>query len=419
MLLLISLRVPVAISMMAVAVAGYSYIVSPDAALARMGADAFRSASVYSLSVIPLFILMGMLLANAGLGSDVYRALDRFLWRIRGGLALATLGASAVFASVNGSTVASASTMAAVAVGEMRRYRYDDGLSAACAAAGGTLGALIPPSALLVLYGVLTQEPIGRVLIAGLVPGILTTALLMLTAYLWVRLKPHLASGPIERPDLTIPRAVRLMWPVPFIFGVTMGGLYAGVFTPTESGAAGAFLALLYGLLTRRIAWAEFKDAVSQSIRTSSLIFLLMIAGQMFGFFLAVTRIPMWLGRTVTEIDLAPALVVGLIFLIYFVLGAFMDEIAILVIMTPMMYPVVIGLGYDGVWFGVLTIMMLLTGLLTPPIGLIAFVVSGITGIPLGKVFRGLAPFWAALCVAILILIAFPRLATWLPDLMR
>jgi tripartite ATP-independent transporter DctM subunit len=209
------------------------------------------------------------------------------------------------------------------------------------------------------------------------------------------------------------------MWPVPVIFGVTMGGLYAGVFTPTESGAAGAFLALLYGLLTRRIAWAEFKDAVSQSIRTSSLIFLLMIAGQMFGVFLAVSRIPMWLGRTVTDSDLAPALVVGLFFLIYFVLGAFMDEIAILVIMTPMMYPVVIGLGYDGVWFGVLTIMMLLTGLLTPPIGLIAFVVSGITGIPLGKVFRGLAPFWAALCVAILILIAFPRLATWLPDLMR
>ena len=419
MLLLIVLRVPVAIATIAVAVAGYSYIVSPEAALARMGSDAFRSASVYSLSVIPLFILMGMLLANTGLGRDVYRSLDRFLWQMRGGLAMATLGASALFASVNGSTVASASTMATVAVAEMRRYHYDDGLSAACAAVGGTLGALIPPSALLVLYGVLTQEPIGRVLIAGFIPGVLTSALLMLTAYLLVRFRPHLAPKKIERPNITIPQAVGLMWPVPVIFGITMGGLYAGVFTPTESGAAGAFLALLYGVLTRRIGWHSFAEAVNQSIRTSSLIFLLMIGGQMFGFFLAVTRIPMWLGRTVTEIDLAPSLIVGIIFLIYFVMGAFMDEIAILVIMTPMMYPVVIDLGYDGTWFGVLTIMMLLTGLLTPPIGLIAFVVSGITGIPLGKVFRGLTPFWGTLCVAIALVIVFPRMATWLPDLMR
>jgi tripartite ATP-independent transporter DctM subunit len=419
MLLLIALRVPVAIAMIAVAVAGYSYIVSPEAALSRMGSDAFRSASVYSLSVIPLFILMGMLLANSGLGRDVYRSLDRFLWRMRGGLAMATLGASALFASVNGSTVASASTMATVAVAEMRRYRYDDGLSAACAAVGGTLGALIPPSALLVLYGVLTQEPIGRVLIAGFIPGVVTATLLMLTAYLLVQFRPHLAPEKIERPSITIPQAVRLIWPVPVIFGITMGGLYAGVFTPTESGAAGAFLALVYGVLTRRINWHGFTDAVNSSIRTSSLIFLLMIAGQMFGFFLAVTRIPMWLGRTVAEIELAPSLVVGMIFLVYFVMGAFMDEIAILVIMTPMMYPIIIGLGYDGTWFGVLTIMMLLTGLLTPPIGLIAFVVSGITGIPLEKVFRGLTPFWGTLCVAIVLVIVFPRMATWLPDLMR
>src|SRR5690606_11293103 len=234
--------------MISVAVAGYSYIVSPDAALARFGADAFRGASVYSLSVIPVSILMGMVLSQAGLGRDVYRSLDRFLWRLRRGLSLGPLGPSAALASVSGSSVASASTMARVAVPEMRRYRYDDGYSAASAAAGGTLGALIPPSALLVLYGVLTAEPIGQVLIAGFVPGVMTALLLMGTAHLLARFRPHLAPGKAVRPDLTIRQALKGIWAVPVIFGVCMGGLYAGIFTPTESGVAGAFLALLYSV---------------------------------------------------------------------------------------------------------------------------------------------------------------------------
>lgn len=418
LLVLIALRIPVALAMIAVAVIGYGFIVTPDAALSRMGSDAFYGASIYALSVIPFFILMGMLLVQANLGGDVYRSLDRFLWRLRGGLAVATIGASAMFASVSGSSVASASTMSTVAVPEMRRYRYDAGFSAASAAVGGTLGALIPPSALLVLYGVLTAEPIGKVLIAGFVPGVMTAVLLMVTAYLVVRRRPHLAPERADRPELSIVRAVQLVWPIPVIFGISMGGLYLGVFTPTESGAAGAFLALLYGVVTRRLNRQGFVEAVSASIKTSALIFLLMIAGQMFGFFLTVTRIPMWLGRTVSDIDLAPWLVVGIIFVVYFLLGAVMDEIAILVIMTPLMYPVIIDLGYDGIWFGVLTIMMLLTGLLTPPIGLIAFVVSGITSIPLARVFRGLTPFWLALCLAIALVILFPAIATWLPGLM-
>lgn len=419
MLLLIAIRVPVALAMIGVAIAGYAYIVTPDAALARLGSDAFRGASIYALSVIPFFILMGMLLSYANLGRDVYRSLDRFLWRLRGGLAIATIGASTMFASVSGSSVASASTMARVAVPEMQRYSYDDGLSAASAAVGGTLGALIPPSALLVLYGVLTQEPIGRVLIAGFVPGVMTALLLIATAYLLVRRKPELAPSRETRPDLSITKAVRLMWAVPVIFLISMGGLYLGVFTPTESGVAGAFLALVYGVVTRRLNRRGFTSAVSETIKVSAQIFLLMIAGQMFGFFLAVTRIPMWLGRTVSDIDLFPWIVVGIIFLVYFALGAVMDEIAILVIMTPIMYPVILDLGYDGIWFGVLTIMMLLTGLLTPPIGLITFLVSGITRVPLGQVFRGLTPFWFALCLAIALVIAFPALATWLPALMR
>ncbi len=208
------------------------------------------------------------------------------------------------------------------------------------------------------------------------------------------------------------------MWAIPVILGLTMGGTYFSMFTPTEAGAAGASLALLYALLTRRMTRTGFRFALSRTIRTTSFIFMLVIAGKIFGFFLSVSRIPIELGEFVAGLEVAPWLIITLIFIVYFILGALMDEIAILVIMTPIMYPVIIGLGYSGVWFGVLTIMMLLTGLLMPPVGLITFVVAGVTKVPLSDVFRGIFPFVGALAVAIMLVIFFPGLATWLPDLM-
>ncbi len=419
MLLLLAMRVHVAIAMIAAAVGGYAVIVGPSAALARFGSDAFREAASYNLSVIPLYVLMGLVLASAGLGKDLYTALDVFVGRMRGGLAAGTIGASALFGAVSGSAVASATTMAIVAVPEMRRYQYDGPFSAACAAVGGTLGILIPPSAILVLYGVLTEESIGQVLIGGIVPGAMTAVLLMVTAVLVVWRKPSLAPVKPDKPELSKLRALGLIWAVPGIFGLSMGGLYLGIFTPTESGAVGAFLALLYGVVTRRLDRTSFLEAVSRTIRTSALIFLLVIAGKMLGFFLSITRIPRELGEWIGGLDVAPVVVITAIFVIYFIGGALMDEIALLVIMTPITYPVVIDLGYNGVWFGVLSIMMLLTGLLTPPVGLLTFVVSGITKIPLGQVYRAVTPFWITLALAILLVIFFPPIATSLPDLMR
>ncbi len=419
LLLLLAARVPVALAMMAVGITGYALVVNPQAALARLGSDGFQQAASYSLSVIPLFVLMGLLLAQSRLGEDLYRALDVYLWRLKGGLAVATVGASALFGAVSGSAVASATTMSAVAVPEMRKYEYDDGLSAACTAVGGTLGALIPPSAVLVLYGVLTEESIGGILLAAIVPGVMTALMLMGTAHLLVVFKPSLARRTAEKPDLSKLRAIGLIWAVPAIFGISMGGIYLGVFTPTEAGAVGAFLSLIYGLVTRRLSWDGFSEAVSRTIRTSAMIFLLVIGGKIFGFFLSITGLPRQLGTWVGSLELAPALIVGIIFLVYFVLGAFMDELAILVIMTPVTYPIVIGLGFSGIWFGVLTIMMLLTGLLTPPVGLITFVVSGLTGIKLEKVFKGVTPFWFTLALAIILVIVFPDLATFLVDARR
>jgi tripartite ATP-independent transporter DctM subunit len=417
MLLLLALRVPVAIAMISVAVVCYGQIVSYDSAVARLGADAFHGAASYNLAVIALFVLMGLVLAAAGLGADAYRALDVFFGRSRGGLAVATLGASALFASVSGSAVASATTMSVVAVPEMRKFGYDPGLSAACAAVGGTLGALIPPSAVLVLYGVLTEEPIGDLLLAGVVPGVLTAVLLMVTAYAVIRRRPSLGGERTSVPDMGWFQALRLVWAVPAIFLVSMGGIFYGVFTPTEGGAAGAALAILYGVTTRRLGWKGFLGALSRTVRTTAFIFFLVIAGKIFGFFLAVSRIPFEVTDIVRAINAPGWVIVAAIFAVYFILGALMDEIAILVIMTPIIYPLVINLGYDGVWFGVLTIMMLLTGLVTPPVGLISFVVSGVTQIPLARVFQRLTPFVLALSLAILAMIAVPEIALWLPGL--
>jgi tripartite ATP-independent transporter DctM subunit len=420
LVVLLGLRVPVGLSMILVSTAGQAYLLSTRAALARLGLDTFTLAANASLSVIPLFMLMGLVLSQAGLGADLYQFTFGLLGRVRGALAMATIGASALFAAVSGSAVATTLTLAVVAVPQMRRFRYDERLAAGSAAVGGTLGILIPPSSILVLYGLLTQESIGRLLAAAIVPGLLTASLLMLAAHLVARLRPDWAPLPVidggDRAPRSRPRSV---WVVPAVFGLSVGGLYLGVFTPTEAAAVGAFLATLFSLATRRLGRAGLGDAVSRTIRLSAAIFLILIGGTMFGYFLTLTRIPAALAGFAADLPLAPPLVVAVIFAIYFVLGALMEEIAILVIMTPIVYPVVTALGYDGVWFGVMSAMMLLTGLLTPPVGLLSFITASATGVPLRTVYRGVTPFWLTLIVANALVIAWPDLALSLPRLMH
>lgn len=419
MLVLLGLKVPVGIAMIVVSAAGYGYIVRPSAALTRLGSDPFTSVTSYAFSVIPLFILMGLFLANAKLGSDLFTFVNALLGRLRGGMAMATIGASALFSSVCGSSIATASTIATVTVPEMRKYHYHEGLAAGAAAAGGTLGILIPPSAALVLYGILTEEPIGKLLIAGLLPGIMTAIILMIAAYLVAFFKPHLAPLGIATERPAIWPALRKTWAIPAIFGTSIGGIYGGIFTPTEAGAVGAFLSLVFTGITGRLSWASFVGACHQTARVTAVIFLIVVGGKMFGYFLTVTRIPLAITSFIAALDVSPLVVIFLLFALYFIMGALMDEIAILVIMTPIVYPLIIKLGYDGVWFGVLTIMMLLTGLLTPPVGLLSFIVSGLTGVPLNKVYAGVTPFWLALIVAISLVISFPEIVLFLPGLMK
>ncbi|MBF7097001.1 TRAP transporter large permease [Alkalibacter mobilis] len=418
LLILLAFRIPVGIAMIAVSVLGYSMIVSPEGAFAKLGADAFVNAKSYTLSVIPLFVLMGMVLSHANLGGELYQLFDVILGRVRGGMAMATLGASALFSAVSGSAVATASTIASVSVDEMRKYKYDDGLAAGCAAVGGTLGILIPPSSTLVIYGALTEETIGGLLIAGIIPGIMTTVMLMLTVSLTLKFKPQLAPVVNREKRKMTWDLLKTVWAIPTIFLISMGGIYLGWFTPTEAGAVGTFLSFVAALILKRLNWKAFKGAMSQATRITAMTFLIMVGGKMFGTFLSISRIPIYLTRVLTTMDVTPFLVIMAIFAIYLVMGAFMDAMAILVIMTPIVYPIVITLGYDGVWFGIMTVIMLLIALLTPPVGVVSLVVASITKVAPARVFKAVIPFWFTLIAAGIIVTLFPDIVLFLPSLM-
>lgn len=413
---LILLKIPIGFSLIIVGAVGYGMIISPTAALAKLGTDPFNISHSYSLSVIPMFTLMGMLLGHTGLGRDLFRAFNAWLGHIRGGLAIAAIATCAAFAAVSGSVIATTATIANVAVPEMRAADYKDSLSSGCVASGSTLGILIPPSSTLIIYGMLTEESIGQLLVAGVLPGFLTAFLLALTAYILVRIKPDLAPGVVKTSFAEKLESMKLIWPVPLIFMITMGGIYRGYFTPTEGGAIGAFMALLVSIVGKRFSWLGFKESLYGTAKVVAMLMVILIGGVMFGNFLSVSKIPQFLGSYM--VDLPPLLLMTAIFTCYFIAGFFMDAMAILVIFTGLFYPMIIAAGYSGIWYGIVTILMLLIGFLTPPVGVVAVVTSGLTKIKLETVFRGVIPFWIALIVSTFLIILFPSIATYLPSLM-
>ncbi len=419
LLFLFALGMPVGVAMLLVGFLGYGYLGSANAALSKLGIDVYATASSYSLSVIPLFILMGMFLSYAGLGSKLYRAVDAWLGHLRGGMAMATVGACAAFSAVCGSSVATVATMAKVALPEMKRYGYKDSLATACVAAGGTLGILIPPSVILVLYGMLTREPIGELLIAGILPGFLLAALFIGVIYLQVRHDPSLA--PLRaRADLR-ERVVSLngMWPVVAIFLLVMGGLYLGVFTPTEAGAVGAFAALLVALATRSLDRGGLISSLDDTARTTAMILLIVIGATVFGHFLAISRVPSGVAEFAAGLEVSRYVVLAVVLLLMILLGFFLEGIAILVLTVPILYPIIIDLGFDGLWFGVIMVIALSIGLVTPPVGMNVYVTAGVAkDVPLQTIFRGVVPLWLAMVVCAALLVAFPQIATFLPGLM-
>lgn len=421
LLVLFLLRVPVSVSLIVVGTFGLALIRGWNTALTQLGTTPFSTAASYSLSVIPLFILMGMFLSYSGFGHDLYTAVDAWIGHIKGGLAMTTIGTSALFSAISGSVNATTATMARISLPEMKKYNYDDGLSTSCVAAGGTLGILIPPSVILVLYGILTMEPIGQLLIAGLVPGLLQMALFMLIVYIMVWRNPSLAPVTEKKSFRTRMSSMKSVWPFLFLFALSIGGIYFGFFTPTEAGGIGAFGAFLLAVLTRRLSWNDFKKSLSETTRLTAMIFFIIIGADIFSKFLALSRIPAATTTFVSNLEMPAVIILIAILIVYFVLGLFLEGIAIFVLTLPVVYPLITDvLGYDGVWFGVVMIFVMNIGLLTPPLGLSVYIISGVArDVPIQRIFRAVIPMLFMMIVALVLVVIFPEIVTFLPDYMR
>lgn len=417
-LALMLLRVPVAVAMGLVGAAGFLLLQGWDGLAYVMGSSPFESVFPYSLSVVPLFVMMGVFATYAGLSRQLYDAAYAFLGHFRGGLALATIGACAAFGSICGSAIATAATMCRVALPEMRRRGYADSLATATIAAGGTLGILIPPSIILLIYALLTEQSLGKLYVAALLPGVLGTGLYMLAIAATVRLNP--ASGPAgER--MAWPQRLRTMrsvWPVFLLFVMVIGGMFAGVFSPNEAASVGAVGALLFALAGRTMGLSRFKASLLETASTSAMIFLILIGAGLFNFFLEVTNAPQLVVQQIQALNVSPALFLVLLTVFYVVLGALMDDLAMMLLTLPFVFPAVQALGIDPLWFGIYMVTIVEIGMIVPPVGMNLFVIQGVGQVKLPTVIRGILPFVLADLVRVGLLIGFPQIVLWLPGLM-
>lgn len=420
-IVLFFLKIPVGISLIIVSLLGTTLIRGWDVAFAQLGRTPFDTSSDYSMSVIPLFILMGMILSYTGLGKDLYRVVDSWIGHFRGGLAMATIGTAAIFSSISGSLNATTATVAKIALPEMEKYKYKPGLSTASVAAGGTLGILIPPSVILILYGILTREPIGALLISGILPGILQIVIFIITIAILVRRDPTIAPPREEKATLSEKlHTFKNIWPFLGLFLISIGGIYLGVFTPTEAAGVGSFGALVFAFLSRRLKWESLKGALNETLRLTAFIFLILMGANLFGQFLAISKIPVQLTTFVANLDMNPYIILILILAVLLVLGCFIESLALVVITLPILYPIITELGFNGIWFGVIMIMVINIGALSPPLGISVYVIKGVArDIPLQAIFKGVVPMIIAMIACVGVLIIFPQLVTILPDLMK
>ncbi|MEJ2168206.1 MAG: TRAP transporter large permease [Desulfobacterales bacterium] len=417
---LLSLGMPIAFSMMLVGFLGISFLASVDAALPVLARTVYETTSHYPYTVIPLFVVMGGFAGSSGMTRQLYAAFDKWLRKLPGGLGIATIAACAGFAGVSGSSVATAAAMGTVAIPEMSRFRYSPELSAGTVAAGGTLGFLIPPSIGFVVYGMLTEQSIGKLLIAGIVPGLLLALAYTIIIVAWVKINPQVAP---RRSDAVSLRdkfySLLPVWEPLIIFMTVMGGIYLGFFTPTEAGGIGATLLFLVALLKRKLNWPVVKTSLLESVSISVMVLFLVAGANVFSTFLALSMIPIKVSTWVVSLEISRYMILTIIILIYLFLGCFLDAISMMVLTMPVIFPVVIKLGFDPIWFGVIAVLMMEAGLLTPPMGLNVFTVAGVAkDVPLESIYRGILPFLISIFVVVLFIIIFPKTATFLPNMM-
>jgi tripartite ATP-independent transporter DctM subunit len=417
---LLFLGMPIAFSLMLVGFAGIAYLSSLEAALPVAARTVYEVSAYYPYTVIPLFIVMGGFASSSGMTHELYRAFDKWLRKLPGGLGIATIGACAAFAAVSGSSVATAATMGTIAAPEMKRFKYHPGLAAGSIAAGGTLGFLIPPSIGFIIYGMLTEQSIGRLLIAGIIPGLILAAAYMGVVVVKVKLNPSLA--PISpRPVTWREKFIALtgVWEPLAVFLVVMGGIYMGFFTPTEAGAIGATALFLVALIKGRLNGKNLGHALQEAVRISVMVLFLVAGANVFSYFLALSTIPMKVAAWAAGLQVSPYLVHAFVILIYLFLGCFLDAISMMVLTMPVIFPVILALGFDPIWFGVIAVLMMEAGLITPPMGLNIFTVAGVAkDVPVEQIFRGALPFLLSIFAIVILITIFPALALLLPSMM-
>lgn len=419
---LLAIRMPVGTAMLVVGITGI-WIIHPrgdEAAIATLGGEIFSISTVYSLTILPLFILMGNLAGISGMSRDLYDAAHAWFGHYRGGLASSTIVGCAGFSALSGSSLASAVTMGRVALPEMQRYDYDDALATGSIAAGGTLGILIPPSAGFVIYAILTEESIGRLFMAGVLPGIMLSGLFILAIWIRVKINPEIA--PVSSAALPLSRRLASIVQASWIIGiivVTIGGIYGGVFDAVEAAAVGAFLSFLVCIIRGKTRWPDIKETIAHTLRSTATTFYILMGAFVFTPFVALSGIPTALADWLTALNADPYLILILCLAFFIVLGTFLEGFAILILALPLVQPIMEGYGFDMIWFGVMMVIVLEMGLISPPVGINVFVVKGIApDVPMNTIFRGIWPFWFAMLLAIALLLVFPDIAMFLPNTM-
>ena len=414
------LGMPVGFSMALIGLLGFSFLVSTQAGLSMLARDIFATLSSYSLTVIPMFIFMGSIAFASGMSRRLYDTGYKLFGQLRGGLAMATIAACAGFAAMCGSTNATAAAMGRVSLPEMKRYNYDDSLATGCVAAAGSLGIMIPPSTVLIVYGILTGESIGKLFIAGVFPGIVIAILFIGVVVFLCWRNPKLA--PAGEPTTWKEKLLSLTGIIEMLvlFVLVIGGLFLGLFSPTQAGAAGAAGAIIIGLARRNLSWRGFLSAIKDSLQITCMVMVIVAGAIVFGHFIAIAKIPLVLANWVGGLDVPPMVVMVFIIFLYLIGGCFMDALALITLTIPIIFPLVIAIGFHPIWFGVIIVLVTEIGVITPPVGVNVYVIKGIADdVPLESIFKGILPFLIALIVAVAILTIFPQIATFLPSFTR
>jgi C4-dicarboxylate transporter, DctM subunit len=416
---LMLLRVPVGMAMGLVGVSGFAYLVGGGPALKLVGQTSMRTVTDYTFGVIPMFLLMGAFVTTSGMSRELFGAANTFVGHLRGGLGIATIVACAGFAAISGSSVATAATFSAVAYPEMRRYDYPQSFATGVIAAGGTLGAMFPPSTVLAVYGIITDQDIGRLFIAGILPGLLAVSMYILTVAIIGKLRPGFLPAGVRAGTSERLKAIRGVWAPVLLFVFVIGGLYGGLFTPTEAGGMGAGGAFLIGVLRGRLGRAEIRSSLLQATRTAAAVFTVLIGALLFGYFLTITQTPQKVTEFLTGLGVGRYGVLALIMLMYLVLGCLMDAMAMIILTVPIIFPVIKSLGFDPIWFGVIIVMTVELGLIHPPVGMNVFVIKSVVkDVKFSTIFVGVLPFIVTDLIRLVILIAFPIIALYLPSRM-